>query len=133
MRLSRFEEIEAWKAARQLTNDVYQATAATAFNQDHALLRQMRAAAVSTMANIAEGFDSASSIEFARFLKISRRSATELQSHLYVCIDRGYLDQPSFERLYAGCNRVKELLGGFLRYLKGAQRRTSIVERRTSS
>src|SRR6266536_69323 len=133
MKISKFEEIEAWKVARELTNDVYQATAIPVFNGDLSLLRQMRTAAVSIMANIAEGFDSASRLEFARFLKISRRSATELQSHLYVCLDRGYLDQPSFERLYAGCNRVKELLEGFLRYLEGAQRRTSIVERRTSS
>ena len=133
MRISRFEQIEAWKAARQLTNDVYHATANAVFSEDHPLLRQMRTAAVSTMANIAEGFDSASSIEFARFLKISRRSATELQSHLYVCLDRGYLTKPAFERLYAACNRVKELLGGFLRYLKGTQRRTSNVERRTST
>jgi four helix bundle protein len=101
VRITRFEEIEAWKAARQLTNDVYLATTSTVFNQDLALLRQMRAAAVSTMANIAEGFDSASTAEFSRFLKISRRSATELQSHLYVCVDRGYLGKPTIEELYA--------------------------------
>jgi four helix bundle protein len=130
VRISKFEEIEAWKATRQLTSNVYRATTSTAFNQDLALLRQMRSAAVSTMANIAEGFDSASSAEFARFLKISRRSATEVQSHLYVCVDRGYLSKPIFEGLYADCNRVKELLGGFFRYLSGA-RKGANVERRT--
>ena len=83
------------------------------------------------MANIAEGFDSASTAEFSRFLKISRRSATELQSHLYVCVDRGYVGKPIFEELYAECNRVKELLGGFLRFLSGLRRRVANVERRT--
>lgn len=73
---------------------------------------------MSAMANIAEGFDSGSDPEFRRFLKIARRSATELQSHLYVAADRKYIDQKGFESLYAGTRDLKNLIGGFLRHLK---------------
>jgi len=60
----------------------------------------MISSAISAMANIAEGFDSGSDAEFARFLRISQRSATEFQSHLYVAADRTYLQPESFTRLY---------------------------------
>jgi len=131
MRITHFEEIEAWKVARQLTNSAYDATDGLLFDRDTALRRQIRTAATSIMANIAEGFDASSHAEFARFLRISRRSATELQSHLYVAIDRRYIEQKQFDRIYKDTNRVKRLLGGFLRYLKNPKPGSPNVERRT--
>src|SRR5262249_37040639 len=118
MKITRFEEIDAWKAARRLAHEIFVITEGREFERDLFLLREMRSTTTSIMANIAEGFDSASHAEFSRFLKISRRSATELQSHLYVAIDRGYLNQKRFDELYKASNDVKNLIGGFLRYLK---------------
>lgn len=74
---------------------------------------QIRRASVSTMANIAEGFDCDSKKEFARFLGIARRSAVEVQSLLYVALDAGYIDQPTFEQQYCQANKTKALIGGF--------------------
>jgi four helix bundle protein len=124
MKITKFEEIDAWKAARRLAREIFETTEGRHFDRDPSLLRQMRSTTTSIMANIAEGFDSASHAEFSRFLKISRRSATELQSHLYVGLDRGYLDQKRFDELYKGSNDVKNLISGFLRYLKSPKLRT---------
>ncbi len=124
MKITRFEDIEAWKAARRLANEIYDTTTGPLFDHDRSLERQLRTSATSVMANIAEGFDSASQMEFWRFLKISRRSATELQSHLYLALDRRYLNRKQFDQLYGGTQEVKKLIGGFIRYLKNPKLRT---------
>jgi four helix bundle protein len=52
------------------------------------------------MHNIAEGFDAGSDAEFIRFLKYSRRSASEVQSELYIALDRHYITQDQFQRIF---------------------------------
>lgn len=116
--IGRFEEIEAWKEARALTSEIYGASAGGAFGSDFGLRDQARRAAVSIMANIAEGFESGSNGEFLRFLGYARRSATELQSHLYVARDQDYLDDQRFAELYDRAALVIRLVGGFMRYLR---------------
>ncbi len=69
------------------------------------------------MANIAEGFDSQSDQEFIKFLIYSRRSATEVQSHLYVAYDQEYLTKEDFDYLYSKLQEIKQLICGFIRYL----------------
>jgi four helix bundle protein len=75
------------------------------------------------MANIAEGFNSGSDVEFVRFLRISRKSATEVQSHLYSALDSRAIDQDKFEQLYGTSEDLKKLIGGFVRYLSTSNRR----------
>jgi four helix bundle protein len=74
------------------------------------------------MANIAEGFNSGSDAEFMRFLRISRKSATEVQSHLYAALDDRSIDQDQFDRIYGTAEDVKKLIGGFIRYLSSSGR-----------
>jgi len=73
------------------------------------------------MANIAEGFDAGSDIEFQRFLRIAQRSATEVQSHLYVALDRRYIESGSFDALYAQARETRRLIGGLIKYLGTGQ------------
>ena len=81
MKIVNFEEIRAWQAARELTNLVYEVTKKNRdFSKDHVLSRQIQDAAGAIMHNIAEGFDAGYDNEFIRFLRIARRSATEVQS-----------------------------------------------------
>ena len=68
MSLERFEDIKAWQKARELTHVIYTITKNPGFSSDFRLRDQIRAAAASIMANIAEGFDSRSNSEFIRFL-----------------------------------------------------------------
>jgi len=67
-------------------------------------------------------FDGRSNREFIQFLSYAFRSATEVQSHLYVALDQGYIDEEQFDELYHQALRVKKLINGFIRYLKGAKR-----------
>jgi four helix bundle protein len=103
--------------ARKLTAQVYAVVEGTALGRDFALGDQLRRAAISTMNNIAEGFDSASQIEFRRFLRYAARSASEVQSCLYVALDRGYIDRATFDRVYAQAQSVRRLCSGLGRRL----------------
>jgi four helix bundle protein len=116
--IERFEDIDAWKAARQLSADTYTVTRARGFRSDISLQDQLRRASVSIMANIAEGFDAGSNREFLKFLSYALRSGSELQSHLYVALDQGYISPDTFQRLHDEARSVKSLIGGFRRYLR---------------
>ena len=69
------------------------------------------------MANIAEGFDSRTTAEYLKFLGYARRSASEVQSLLYVALDTGKIQQTDFKTLYAQCDHIKALLGGLTKSL----------------
>jgi len=97
MLINRFEEIEAWKAARCLVNRIYEAIRQNAgFRRDFRLVNQIQGAAVSEMSNIAEGFARQSNKEFIHFLFIAKSSAAEVQSQLYVALDQDYLNEAAF-------------------------------------
>ena len=116
--IERFEDIDAWKAARELTSQIYAVTCEGTFAKDYGLKDQIQRAATSIMANVAEGFDGGSDREFIRFLGYARRSATEVQSHLYVALDQHYIDEREFLALYEKTGAAKSLISGFIRYLR---------------
>jgi len=118
MKIEKFEDIESWQVARKLTNDIYSISNEERFNKDFGLKDQIRRASVSIMANIAEGFDSKSNKAFINFLNYSYRSASEVQSLLYVANDQKYILDTTFNELYKLCNQIKGLIGGFTKYLK---------------
>ena len=117
MKILRFEDLKAWKAARELAALTTRITDDPRLNFDLSLRRQVAQASTSVMANIAEGFKAGSDREFIRFLKIARRSAAEVQSHLYVLLDRGYIKKDVFDKVYRACEDANGLIGGFIRYL----------------
>ena len=127
MAIERFEDIEAWKKARALATAVYKATKEPLFSKDFGLRDQVQRAAVSVMANISEGFDSQSNKAFIQFLGYALRSATEVQLHLYVALDQGYITQDKFDDLYQQAVKGKNLIHGFMRYLRSSTN----VEHRT--
>ena len=118
MGIKQFEDIQAWKIARVLTQSVYRVTSQANFSRDFGLKEQIQRASVSTMANIAEGFDSQSGQEFSKFLRYALRSATEIQSHLYVALDQDYISEDQFQDLYNQTVESKKLIMGFMRYLR---------------
>lgn len=117
MKIERFEDIEAWKLARELTTRVYDVTDKGAFARDFGLRDQIRQAAGSVMHNIAEGFDAGSNAEFVRFLQYAKRSCTEVQSQLYVALDRKYVTESEFKTLYEQARLVRAKIGAFIKYL----------------
>jgi four helix bundle protein len=116
--IQRFEDIQAWQEARKLVQEIYLLTRAGSFSRDYGMRDQIQRAAVSVMANIAEGFDCNSNIEFARFLGFARRSTVEVQSLLYTALDVGYITEEVFKANYAQAEKTKALIGGFMHALK---------------
>jgi len=117
VKIKRFEDIESWQVARKLTVSIYALSQSSSLGKEFGLRDQLQRAAVSIMANISEGFDSRSDAEFVRFLNYAYRSATEVQSHLYVARDQEYLDEDTFAGVYDQATTVKKLLNGFIHYL----------------
>ena len=117
-KINRFEDLQSWQKARLLANQVYNLTHQKDFSWDYGLRDQIRRAAGSTMHNIAEGFEAGSDAEFSRFLKIARRSASEVQSQLYLALDLKYISQEELETVYEIAAEVKKLINGFLAYLQ---------------
>ena len=76
----RFDEIQAWQTARELTRLVYRLSGQGVFAKDFGLRDQIRRAAVSVMSNIAEGFESQTQPQFVRYLALSKGSAGEVRS-----------------------------------------------------
>ena len=120
MRIEKFEDIESWKLGRELTKDIYRITKLNNFSKDYGLKDQIQRASVSIMANISEGFDSSSDKSFISFLNYSYRSASEVQSLLYVVLDQEYISKNEFEFMYEKCKDIKNLIGGLIQYLSKA-------------
>ena len=117
MPIRRFEDIEGWQLARELTKRVYAVAMRGGFAKDFGLRDQITRASGSTMHNIAEGFDGGSNAEFVKFLRYSQRSCSEVQSQLYVALDQGYITQDEFDSLYEQVAKTHAKVGGFIRYL----------------
>lgn len=126
--ITRFEDIEAWQLGRELKRSVYAASKLGEFAKDYALKDQIRRAAMSITANIAEGFERDGNREFIQFLSTSKGSCGELQDHLYTALDESYLTQAQFDALYAQATQVAGKTGAFMNYL----RRTEIRGRKFS-
>jgi len=119
MKFERFEDIKAWQEARELVKLVYRAIKSNLeFREDFRLASQIQAAAVSSMANIAEGFSRHSNKEFTQFLFISKSSAAEVQSHLYVALDQNYIDKGMFDPIYKSAETVSRMNSNLIKYLK---------------
>ncbi|MCL5611323.1 MAG: four helix bundle protein [Chloroflexi bacterium] len=103
--IKNFEDLQAWQKARELATNIYELTRKEKFSRDYGLRDQIQRAAGSVMHNIAEGFESGSDPEFARFLKMARRSAGEVQSELYLAVDCQYITQDELQKGYATCSR----------------------------
>jgi four helix bundle protein len=117
MKIERFEDIEAWQLARELTRKIYDLTKKPKFARDFGLKRQVQEASGSSMHNIAEGFDSETNPEFIRFLRYAKRSCTEVQSELYVALDQQYITDAEFQDVYDHAGRTRAAIRGFIKYL----------------
>ena len=123
MKITRFEDIEAWQEARRLVRLVYDAINGNEeFRKDFRLSNQIQGAAVSSMANIAEGFSRKSNREFIQYLFISKSSAAEVQSHIYVAADLGYLPKEMFNNIYSQAEKVARMCSGFIKYLNSQRK-----------
>jgi len=114
----RFEDIEAWKTARELSTMAYTVSKVKAFQYDYSLRDQMRRSAVSVMSNIAEGFESRTKNGFIQYLGIAKASSGEFRSQLYVVLDQKYVNQNDFETLFNLTEKCSCQISKLITYLK---------------
>jgi len=117
-KVERFEDFDIWKKARIIVNDIYDITSANYFNRDYSLKDQIRRAAISIMLNIAEGYARKTNKEFVQFLIYAHGSVSEIQSALYIALDRKYISDKNFSDLYNKCSEESKMTMGLIKYLK---------------
>lgn len=118
MQYRRFEDIPVWQDARTLMNDVYALLRGSeSIKRDFILADQLKRAAFSILLNIAEGFERGSNTEFANFINISKGSAGEIRSILYVMKDNKLIEETTFENLYKKVTTISHQLSGFRAFL----------------
>jgi four helix bundle protein len=115
--VKRLEDLECWKEARVLVKKVYELTNRKKFAGDFELKNQIRRSAVSTMANIAEGFHRNSNKDFLKFLDYSRSSIAETLSHAYVALDQDYIVESDMETLKQQADIVWRKVNSLISYL----------------
>jgi four helix bundle protein len=120
MKLEIFEDIEAWKEARFLVKEIYQYFVNI---KDYGFRYQIQRASLSTMSNIAEGFDRGTNKEFIQFSLIARGSVSEVKSLSYAALDIGYISEDIFKSIMERCLKLSNLINGFIRYLKASDRK----------
>ena len=123
MKIERFEDVEAWQLARELTRKVYRLTKKPGFARNYRLKRQIQDAAGSSMHCIADGLDSETNGEFIRFLRYSKRTCTEIQSQHYIAVDEEYISPGEFKDVYEQARRTRATVRGFINYLKKYEER----------
>lgn len=90
--IRKFEDLDVWQLARQLSKEIKLLTDLDAFSKEFKLKDQMKRSSGSNMDDIAEGFDRNSRLEFINFLSIAKGSCGELKSQLYRCLDYNILN-----------------------------------------
>jgi len=113
-----FEELDAWKEARNLANKIYEISMNARFSKDFALCNQIRKASISIMSNIAEGFERSGNKEFIQFLSIAKGSVGEVRSQLYIARDQKYINQETFDCVFQYTVNVARIISGLISYLK---------------
>ncbi|MGC9995540.1 MAG: four helix bundle protein [Terriglobia bacterium] len=110
-----FKDLEVWQTARQLRREMYGVAKSLPDVEKFGLASQIRRAAVSVTANIAEGYGRFGYQENAQMCRQARGSLYELRDHLTTCVDEGYLGIADAKRLDALIHSVTRLLNGYLR------------------
>ena len=120
-RIQRFEDLEAWKIAREVTNEIYTLSRRGEFARDYGLRDQICRSSVSIMSNVAEGFERDGDKEFANFLSIAKGSAGETRSLLYVALDQNYISETEFGSIYSRVVENSRVISGLSNYLRQSE------------
>lgn len=126
--ITKFEEIEAWKTARELTRSVYSLTNHAGFSRDFGLRDQIRRAAISVLSNVAEGFESRTDVQFVNFLGMARASAGEVRAQLYAALDQKYINDDEFKETYSQAEKCARQIANFIKYLETNPRTRRVAE-----
>ena len=113
-----FKRRVVWEKAHDLTLGIYQVTQSFPRSEMYGLVSQLRRAAGSIPANIAEGCGRNSEAELARFLQIAAGSASEVEYDILLARDLDFIDPQKYNKLDSQVNEVKKMLNAFLKKLR---------------
>lgn len=113
-----FRNLKVWEKSHQLTLDAYRATSRFPSSEMYGLASQIRRAAASVPANIAEGCGRGGSAELARFMQIAMGSASELEYHFLLARDLNFVSAQTHDRIAARIVEVKKMLAAFINRLR---------------
>ena len=116
--ITHFTDIEAWKLARKLRMAVYSLIKKLPTEEKFDLVSQLRRAAISCTANIAEGYGRFHFQENVQFCRISRGSMYEIQDHLITCLDNEFIAKEEYQSIWDLAKNAIMVLDGYIRYLK---------------
>ncbi len=114
-----YRKLDVWQRAHQLVLAIYTASASFPGREAYSLTDQIRRAAASIPANIAEGCGRETNAELRRFLYIAMGSASELDYHLLLAHDLSYLDAAIYQQLNDELNIIRRMLNALIQKLKG--------------
>jgi len=118
-----FTDLKAWQLARELRQEVYRIARRLPADERHVLSSQIRRAALSVTANIAEGFGRFSFQENMQFCRQARGSAFEVRDHLIATLDGGYITRQDWEKADALAQRAIQVLNGYIRSTRELQKK----------
>ncbi|MCI0554428.1 MAG: four helix bundle protein, partial [Anaerolineae bacterium] len=108
-----FRKIQVWQKSHKLTLQLYKITSDLPKEELYGLTSQIRRASTSISANIAEGCGRDTQAELARFVHIASGSASELDYHLLLAHDLGFIDEGNYQELEKAISEIKRMLHGF--------------------
>lgn len=126
--VKKFEDLEVWKLSRKNVNAIYDLSNKNAFSKDFALHDQIRRSSLGILSNIAEGFESGSDKQFARYLKIAKGSAGECRAQIYVALDQNYISKNEFGNLKKELIIRSKKLSRLISYLNGSKNQVKDFE-----
>jgi len=129
--ITKFEDLEVWQLARELSKEIYSLTFIEPIKSDFRLRDQMRGSSGSIMDNIAEGFERGSKLEFINSLGYSKGEVGELKSQLYRSLDNKYIPKEIFDNLYDKADLLTKKITAFISYLNGSNIKGQKFKNRT--
>jgi len=112
-----FTDLLVWQKARELRKEVFSLVKKLPQNEKYNLDFQMRRAACSITANLAEGYGRYHYKENIQFCRQSRGSIYELQDHIITCFDQGYIKEETYNSLQELILEVIRLMDGYIKFL----------------
>lgn len=112
-----FEGLKVWQLGRKFRKKIYEISRKFPKEEIYCLVQQIRRAAISITANIAEGHGRYHYQENIQFCRVSRGSINEVIDHLYTALDEKYISGKEFQQLYSQGREVEKVLNGYIGYL----------------
>ena len=121
-RIRSYKDLDVWQKSMALAEDCYRATTEFPRDEIYGMTAQIRRAAVSIPANIAEGYGRDQTGSFIQFLRVAQGSTRELETHLILSGRIGLLHREVRDKLLDECERIGKMLRALVRTLESRKR-----------